>query len=157
VSTSVPTGTPPVRGPFGRLFARARAWAADPRAERYLAVMTFAESSFFPIPPESMLIPMSLARPHKAMRYAFIATVASVAGALYGYAIGHYASEWVKAAINVVGYGSALDTVLLWFDRWGFLSVLVAGFTPIPYKLFTLGAGILGQALLPFLLASLIG
>lgn len=147
----------PAPGFFGRLYTRVLGWAGHRHAERYLAGLSFAESSFFPIPPDVMLMPMALARPSRAVRYATIATLASVAGGLFGYALGHFGAELVDPLIARLGQEAKFQTVLEWFGRWGFWVVFVAGFSPIPYKLFTVGAGLLGLALLPFTLASLIG
>lgn len=133
-------------------------WSRHPRAPWYLGGLSFAESSFFPIPPDVMLAPMALARPDRAWRLAFITTLASVAGGLAGYAIGHFAFElvapWIEARPRYAeGYRLAVD----WFERYGFWAVFVAGFSPIPYKVFTIAAGVLSMALLPFVLASVIG
>lgn len=147
----------PRRGLFGALYQQLLSWAAHRHAERWLAVVTFAESSFFPIPPDTMLIPMTLARPERALRYALIATFASVMGGLFGYLIGHYGIDHVLPLIERFGWQSQFDTVLGWFSTWGFWAVLVAGFSPIPYKLFTIAAGMLGLAMLPFAAASIIG
>ncbi len=120
--------------------------------------MSFAESSFFPIPPDVMLAPMCLANPHKAWNFAFITTVTSVLGGLLGYAIGAFAFEaiapWLQEQPRYWnGYQSALE----WFATWGVLAVFVAGFSPIPYKVFTVAAGVLSMSMLPFVLASLVG
>ncbi len=143
---------------FSPLYDRAMRWARHRHAPRYLAGLSFAESSFFPIPPDVMLAPMSLAKPPKAFRYAAITTIASVAGGLLGYLIGYFALELVQPLIGEGGrwhhsYTRAAD----WFAEWGFWAVFVAGFSPIPYKVFTITAGALSMALLPFLVASAIG
>lgn len=132
-------------------------WARHPRAPWYLGGLSFAESSFFPIPPDVMLAPMSLANPQRAWRYALLTTLASVAGGLFGYLIGHYAFDLLEPALRDSHYWASYQTAVSWFDRWGFWAMFVAGFSPIPYKVFTIAAGALSMALLPFTLASLIG
>jgi len=143
---------------FSPLYARVMLWSRHPRAPWYLGGLSFAESSFFPIPPDVMLAPMALARPERAWRLAFITTLASVLGGLFGYAIGMFAFDlvqpWIEARPRYAeGYRLAVE----WFGRYGFWAVFVAGFSPIPYKVFTIAAGVLSMALLPFALASLIG
>ncbi len=143
--------------PFTWLYKRVLRWAAHRRAPWLLGIISFSESSFFPIPPDVMLAPMSMARPSRALRFALITTVASVAGGMLGYLIGALALEWVMPIIVEVGYESAYLTAQQWFADWGFWVVLVAGFSPIPYKVFTIAAGAMTVMLLPFIVASLIG
>ncbi len=143
---------------FSPLYARVMRWSRHPRAPWYLGGLSFAESSFFPVPPDVMLAPMALARPERAWRLALITTAASVAGGLLGYAIGHFAfgliEPWLAAQPRTwQAYLQAVE----WFQRYGFWAVFVAGFSPIPYKVFTIAAGVLSMPLLPFTLASLIG
>ena len=142
---------------FGPLYDHVIAWSAHRQAPRYLTVLSFAESSFFPIPPDVMLAPMSVSRPERCWWFALITTVASVAGALLGYAIGYFALEallpWIERAGKLNEYRQAVG----WFDAWGLWVLLLAGFTPLPYKLFTIAAGALNLALIPFLVGSFIG
>jgi len=143
---------------FTHLYDAALRWARHRHAPRYLAALSFAESSFFPIPPDVMLMPMSLAKPQRAMWFATLTTLASVLGGMAGYAIGYFALEWVAPLIEeggrwAAGYSKASE----WFRQWGFWAVLLAGFSPIPYKVFTISAGALAMAFLPFVLASAIG
>lgn len=142
---------------FGPLYDRVLRWASHPRATWYLGGLSFAESSFFPIPPDVMLAPMSLARPAQAMRYALITTMASVVGGAAGYLIGLLALEWVIPILEQFGYMEHYEQVSRVFDTWGFWAVLVAGFSPIPYKVFTIGAGALAMNMPVFMLASLAG
>lgn len=142
---------------FSTLYARTLQWSAHPRAPWYLGGLSFTESSFFPIPPDVMLAPMCLARPDKAWQFAFITTVCSVAGGLLGWAIGFFAFEWIAPWLEESRYWPAYLTAQTWFERWGFWAVFLAGFSPIPYKVFTVAAGVASMALLPFVLASLIG
>jgi membrane protein YqaA with SNARE-associated domain len=142
---------------FGPLYDRALVWAAHPHAQRYLAALSFAESSFFPIPPDVMLAPMTLAQPARAWRLAFLTTLASVLGGAAGYAIGWFAIESIEPLLEAWGYGEAYMRATAWFQEWGMLAVFVAGFSPIPYKVFTISAGALRMFLPFFLLASFVG
>ena len=142
---------------FSALYERVLRWAAHPHAERYLAGLSFAESSFFPIPPDVMLAPMTLAQPKRGWRLASVTTVASVVGGLAGYAIGWLALDAFKPLLMSLGYWDSYVRSTQWFVAWGFLAVLAAGFSPIPYKVFTIAAGALHMFLPAFVLASLIG
>jgi membrane protein YqaA with SNARE-associated domain len=132
-------------------------WSQHRHAARYLAGLSFAESSFFPIPPDVMLAPMSLARPEKAWYYAALTTLASVLGGVLGYLIGMLAFDLVEPLLHQYGYFDKYLVARNWFDQWGFWAVLLAGFSPIPYKVFTITAGVISMAFLPFVLASVIG
>lgn len=142
---------------FGKLYARAMVWARHRHAPFYLAGLSFAESSFFPIPPDTMLAPMALARPEQAWRLATLTTVMSVLGGVAGYLIGWLAFDLVAPLLHSAGYWEGYLAVREWFDRWGFWAIFVAGFSPIPYKLFTIAAGVINMAFLPFVVASAIG
>lgn len=142
---------------FSKLYDLALTWAAHRHAQWYLSGLSFAESSFFPIPPDVMLAPMCLARPMNAWRYATITTVASVLGGFFGYLIGVFAFEFIEPVLKSLGYWDKFETVKAWFGEWGFWAILIAGFSPIPYKLFTIAAGVLGMPFLPFVLGSIIG
>lgn len=142
---------------FGPLYDRVLRWSAHPHAPRYLAAMSFAESSFFPVPPDVMLVPMAVARPERSLWFALLTTLASVCGAVLGYAIGHFALETLMPFIQQAGLGAEYHEAVHWFDEWGLWVVLLAGFTPLPYKVFTIAAGALSLALVPFLVGSLIG
>lgn len=142
---------------FRRLYAWVVHRAAHPRAPLWLAALAFAESSFFPIPPDVMLAPMVLARRHKAWRYALIATAGSVAGGVLGYCIGVFFLDQLLPWLRELGYYHGYELAREWFARYGFWAILVAGFAPIPYKLFTIAAGAVSMALLPFVLASMVG
>jgi membrane protein YqaA with SNARE-associated domain len=119
--------------------------------------LSFAESSFFPVPPDVLLAPMTLARPRRGWWLALITTAASVAGGLAGYAIGWFAFDRIEPWIVDLGYWEHYQTATEWFARYGFWAVLVAGFSPVPYKIFTISAGALHMFLPGFALASLIG
>lgn len=142
---------------FSALYERVMAWAVHRRAPAFLAGLSFAESSFFPIPPDVMLAPMALARPDKAWRYALLTTLASVIGGALGYAIGYFAFEAIEPMVRDSGYWDNYVRARQWFADWGVWAVFLAGFSPIPYKVFTIAAGVVGMALLPFLAASLVG
>lgn len=142
---------------FSPLYVRAMQWARHPRAPWYLGGLSFAESSFFPIPPDVMLAPMCMAAPARAWRLALLTTLASVAGGLLGYLIGHHAFAAIAPWLQETRYWQSYLTAVDWFEHWGFWAVFIAGFSPIPYKVFTIAAGALGMTLLPFTLASLVG
>jgi len=142
---------------FSPLYRRAMVWSRHPRAPWYLGGMSFAESSFFPVPPDIMLAPMCLANPRRAWWLALLTTLTSVAGGLAGYAIGYFAFEALAPWLQTTKYWTSYQTAVAWFEDYGFWAVFIAGFSPIPYKVFTIAAGALSMALLPFALASLIG
>jgi membrane protein YqaA with SNARE-associated domain len=132
-------------------------WSRHRHAPVYLAGLSFAESSFFPIPPDVMLMPMAMARPARAWRLAALTTIASVMGGLLGYLIGMFAFDLVEPLMRSAGYYPKYLQVKEWFDTWGFWAIFVAGFSPIPYKVFTITAGVIAMPLLPFAFASLLG
>ena len=142
---------------FSRLFEMVMRWVEHRHAPWYLAGLSFAESSFFPVPPDVMLAPMSLAKTTRAWRYAMITTLASVTGGIAGYAIGMFAFDLVEPLLHSAGYWERYETARAWFDTWGVWVVLLAGFSPIPYKVFTISSGVVGMAFLPFVLASIVG
>jgi membrane protein YqaA with SNARE-associated domain len=142
---------------FKRLYNQVLMWAEHPKANRYLAVLSFAESSFFPIPPDVMLAPMCLAKPTKGLYFALITTTASVMGGVFGYLIGMFLFDWVEPLIQTLHYETKFELVKTWFNEWGFWAILIAGFSPVPYKLFTIAAGLLSMAFLPFVIASIVG
>jgi len=142
---------------FGPLYDRVMRLSAHRRAPWFLGGLSFAESSFFPVPPDIMLIPMVAATPGRYLRLALITTLASVLGGALGYAIGVFAIDLVQPLIEEMGHAEAYAQATAWFGDWGFWAVLLAGFSPIPYKIFTITAGALSLAWLPFLLASFVG
>jgi membrane protein YqaA with SNARE-associated domain len=131
--------------------------AYKPFATWIMGAVSFVESSFFPIPPDVMLIPMSLARPEKAYSYAFLCTWTSVAGGVLGYAIGAilYDSlgQWL---ISLYGYGDKVDAFRQAYNEYGTWIILLKGLTPIPYKIVTITSGFAGYDLLTFILLSFI-
>lgn len=142
---------------FAPLYDRALKWARHPRAPRYLGALSFAESSFFPVPPDVMLAPMALAQPQRAWSLAWLTTWTSVLGGLAGYLIGWLAFAALEPWLRGSSYWPAYQQAVAWFDAWGAWAVFIAGFSPIPYKVFTIAAGALAMPLLPFALASLVG
>lgn len=142
---------------FGPLYERVMFWSRHRHAERYLGVMSFAESSFFPIPVDVMLAPMCLANRERWMRYALVATVFSVLGGLAGYGIGYVLFDSIEPWLRESHYWDAFETSRRWFDDYGVWVVFVAGFSPIPYKVFTIAAGVAALYLPGFFIASLIG
>ncbi|MES9945286.1 MAG: hypothetical protein B6D77_11860 [gamma proteobacterium symbiont of Ctena orbiculata] len=142
---------------FSSLYARTMQWSRHPHAPAYLAGLSFAESSFFPIPPDVMLAPMSMARPNQAWFLAGLTTLASVIGGMLGYLIGVYAFDLIQPWLHNWGYWEGYLETKGWFGEWGFWAIFLAGFSPIPYKIFTITAGVIGMAFIPFVIASVIG
>ncbi|WMS88533.1 YqaA family protein [Pleionea litopenaei] len=142
---------------FSAMYDRCLRWAAHKHAVYYLGGMSIAESVFFPIPVDVMLAPMALANRNKAWFYATVCTLTSVVGGLIGYWLGAELFDVIFPYIESMGYAERLDTVKHWMNEYGWMVVFIAGFSPVPYKLFTVSAGVIGMALLPFLFASVIG
>ena len=142
---------------FTALYDRCMIWARHRHAAWYLGGLSFAESSFFPVPPDVMLAPMSMARPERATMYALLTTLASVVGGLFGYLIGYFAFEAIAPWLERAGHMPAYLKGKAWFEEWGFWAILIAGFSPIPYKVFTIAAGSLAMNLPLFIIGSLIG
>lgn len=142
---------------FSALYERTLRLARHRHAPWYLAGLSFAESSFFPVPPDAMLAPMTLAQPRQAWRLAALTTAASTLGGLLGYLIGTLAFEAIEPVLHEYGYWSRFQQAQAWFADWGVWAVFLAGFSPIPYKVFTIAAGVVSMSLLPFIAASLIG
>jgi membrane protein YqaA with SNARE-associated domain len=125
-----------------RSYARVMALAGSPNAAWWLALIAFAESSFFPIPPDALLVPMALARPRAAWRFAAICTVASVVGGALGYLIGFAVFDQVaRPILDLYGYGAAYAAFQAKFQEYGLWIILIKGLTPIPYKIVTIAAG----------------
>ncbi|MDP1600436.1 YqaA family protein [Phenylobacterium sp.] len=130
--------------------------AGSRHASKALAAVSFAESSFFPIPPDVMLAPMVLARPDRAFVYAGICTAASVLGGLLGYAIGFYLEPVGMWLLSVIGHADGKAAFEKWFADWGLWVILIKGATPIPYKLVTITAGLAQFSLITFIWASVL-
>ncbi|HXT78808.1 MAG TPA: YqaA family protein [Acetobacteraceae bacterium] len=124
------------------LYARTLALAASPRAPWWLAAIAFAESSFFPVPPDALLIPMALARPRRAWHFALICTLASVAGGALGYFIGYAVfDQLARPLIDFYGYGERFAAFQALYAQYGLWVILIKGLTPIPYKIVTIASG----------------
>lgn len=140
-----------------RMYDWALREAGTKRAERTLGAVSFAESSFFPIPPDIMLVPMILANPKRAWYLATLATVTSVAGGLLGYAIGYFfmesAGQWIVEAYGLQEGAAKFHQE---FAEYGVWIIILKGITPIPYKLVTIASGMAAFPLLPFILASIV-
>lgn len=142
---------------FEPLYERVMGWSRHRHAERYLGGLSFAESSFFPIPPDVMLAPMVLARRDRWIRLAAITTICSVLGGIAGYAIGYGLFDALEPWLRESHYWGAYETSRQWFDDYGVWIVFIAGFSPIPYKIFTVAAGVALLNLPAFIIASLLG
>jgi membrane protein YqaA with SNARE-associated domain len=142
---------------FRPLYDLVLKWSRHPHAERYLGAMSFAESSFFPIPVDVMLAPMCLADRSKWVRFAFIATVFSVLGGLGGYAIGWGMFEMIEPWLRESHYWEKYLEARQWLDEYGVLVVFAAGFSPFPYKIFTIASGVALLNLPGFFIGSLVG
>ena len=140
-----------------RLYARTLDIAAGPNAVPALLAVSFAESSFFPIPPDILLIPMILARPAQAWRLAALCTLASVAGGILGYAIGYFLFDAIgRPVLEFYHAMDRYDALKAGFAEWGVWIIIVKGMTPIPYKLITIASGVAQFDFLAFIGASII-
>lgn len=147
----------PSGGMFDRLTARLARLAGSRHAEFWLAAVSFAESSFFPVPPDALLLPMVAARPHRAVRLAAICTVASVLGGCLGYAIGAaFFDSIARPILHLYHADGDLGTFRAWYARWGLAVILIKGLTPIPYKLVTIASGAAHFNLWVFVAASIV-
>jgi len=141
---------------FRKMYEWVMRLAGSRHAPASLAAISFAESSFFPIPPDVMLAPMVLARREKAFLYAGICTIASVFGGLLGYAIGVWLEPLGQTILRVFGHPEGQAEFQKWFDQWGLWVILIKGATPIPYKLVTITAGLARFDLFTFVWASIL-
>ncbi|TCU66474.1 membrane protein YqaA with SNARE-associated domain [Bradyrhizobium sp. R2.2-H] len=145
----------------GAMLKRIYDWCIDAAHKPYalwiMGVVSFAESSFFPVPPDVMLIPMSLARPQRAWLYAAVCTATSVLGGIVGYAIGALLFDSVgQWLIQVYGLGDKVDAFRASYAEWGAVIILLKGLTPIPYKLVTITSGFAGYNIILFILCSIV-
>jgi membrane protein YqaA with SNARE-associated domain len=139
-----------------RLYARTLTLAASPRAGLWLALIAFAEASFFPIPPDVLLIPMALARPEKAWRLAAVCTLGSVLGGALGYFIGYAVfDQLARPVIEFYGYGARFAAFQAMYAQYGLWVILIKGLTPIPYKIVTIASGAAGFDFWLFMAASI--
>ncbi|MDH4384889.1 MAG: DedA family protein [Caulobacter sp.] len=130
--------------------------AGSRHAPSALFAVSFAESSFFPVPPDVMLAPMVLKNPDKAWFYAGVCTLASVLGGILGYAIGYFLQDFGVWLMNVTGHAGGMTEFKCWYDRYGVWVILAKGLTPIPYKLVTVASGLAQYSFGIFVLASVI-
>jgi membrane protein YqaA with SNARE-associated domain len=146
---------------FRPLYEFALRWARHPHAEYYLAGLSFVEAFIFPVAPEIMLAPMTLAHPHRWARYAVISLSASLAGAFVGYALGHFAFQLLSPLIEDIGWMPKLNEIIEGLhgqDPWKIFGLLVlAGFIPIPLKIFTWASGVVGVPIPAFVAGMLVG
>jgi len=133
-------------------------WAETPYGVPVLFVLAFAESSFFPVPPDVLMIALAISIPRKSFKFAVICTVGSVLGGILGYGIGHYGYEAVGKPIVDFYHGQGvMDAIKLQYDKHGFVGILIAAITPIPYKVFTIASGVFEFDFWLFLIGSVIG
>ena len=157
VTSPAPTGR---RSPVRRLYDWVIHWAYTPYALPALCIISFAESSFFPIPPDVLLIPLCIGHPKKALTFALWCSIASVLGGIAGYGIGAFAWEHGVRDLcfsYIPGFTPAIFTkVQGLYQEWDFWVVFIAGFSPIPYKVFTIAGGVFGINFTTFVIASVV-
>jgi len=133
------------------------AWAEHPQAQWALFMIALIEASVFPIPPDILLLALALGRPDLAMRFASICTAGSTVGAAIGYAIGFFLfASIAEPLLQAYGMMAQFHEVESWFGEWGLWLVLIAGFSPIPFKVITIAAGAFGLPFLGFILTALV-
>jgi membrane protein YqaA with SNARE-associated domain len=142
---------------FQPMYLKAMQWAQHKNAAALLGVLSFLEAFIFPVPPEMMLAPMCLAKPKSGFWYAGISLGASMIGMFIGYAIGHFAIDMAMPLIAKMGYANQFEEIKKQAIDNGFWLLVIAGFTPVPFKIFTLAAGAVGMPLLPFFFGAFIG
>lgn len=142
---------------FTKLYEWVLQWAKHRYANWALGGLSFAESSFFPIPPDVLLAPMVLAKPMKAWQLALLTTIMSVLGGVLGYLIGAFGFDLIQDWIAGSHWEESLAHAKALFAQYGIWIVFMAGFSPVPYKIFTVSAGALAMPLMPFIFASFIG
>jgi len=139
------------------MYARTLRWAAHPKAAWFLFLLSLAEAVFFPVAPEVMLAPMALANRDRALRYAAISLAGSIIGMTIGYALGYYAIDALMPVLQRLGYAAHFSEIKQQAAAHGFWLLLIAGFTPVPFKIFTLASGAVAMPLLPFYAGAIIG
>lgn len=143
---------------FQKMYDLTLTWAKHKHAQTILLLVSFVEAIFFPIPPDVMLAPMALAKPQAAWRLALLTTLASVSGGAVGYALGFWLYDpVVLPLVEKLHLATKLTLAQGWFTEYGVWIVFIAGFSPIPYKVFTVTAGVMQMAFFPFMLASAVG
>jgi membrane protein YqaA with SNARE-associated domain len=141
---------------FSNIYNKAMRVSRHKYASVILGGVSFIEAIFFPLPPDVLLVSMVLADKSKYFRYFLITLIFSILGGIFGYFLGMFFIDLIYQYIVMYGYEASYMQVHTWFEVWGFWIVFIAGFTPIPYKLFTIGAGSFHMDLLPFVVASVI-
>ncbi len=145
-------------GILRRLYDWVLSWAHKKYSSAALFVLSFAEASFFPVPPDVLQMALSVSRPKKSFFYALISSIGSVLGGIFGYFIGLFLFDIIGIfIINTLGYQAQFQTVGNLYKSYAFLAILTAAFTPIPYKVFTIAAGFWQVGLLPLITASILG
>lgn len=150
---------PPAKpGIMRRAYDWTLSWAEHPGGQWALFGIAFAESSFFPVPPDVLLMALCVGAPIKAYRFALICAIGSVLGGMLGYMIGFGGYEVIGAPIVAFYHGEAvMEKIRAWYEAYGFLGTLIAAITPIPYKIFTIASGVFGFPFFQFILASVLG
>ena len=146
-----------MRNLFPRSYDAVMSWAKSKRAVSILSTVSFVESFIFPIPPDLLLIPLSISNPKKAYYFAMLTTIFSVLGGVIGYLIGIYFADLFLSTLGWMFDEKSVETTIGWMAEWGVMVVLISGFSPIPYKIFTVASGVTGLMFIPFLIASFLG
>jgi len=146
-----------MRNLFPRSYDAIMLWAKSKHAVSILSTVSFVESFIFPIPPDLLLIPLSISNPRKAYYFAMLTTIFSVLGGVIGYLIGIYFADLFLSTLGWMFDKKSVETTTEWMAEWGVMVVLISGFSPIPYKIFTVASGVTGLTFIPFLIASFLG
>ena len=146
-----------MRNLFHRSYDVIMSWAKSKHAVSILSTVSFVESFIFPIPPDLLLIPLSISNPKKAYYFAMLTTIFSVLGGVIGYLIGIYFADLFLSTLGWMFDEKSVETTIEWMAEWGVMVVLISGFSPIPYKIFTVASGFTGLTFIPFLIASFLG
>ena len=146
-----------MRNLFTRSYDAIMFWAKSKHAVSMLSTVSFVESFIFPIPPDLLLIPLSISNPKKAYYFAMLTTIFSVLGGVIGYLIGIYFSDLFLSTLGWMFDEKSVEITTEWMTEWGVMVVLISGFSPIPYKIFTVASGVTGLTFIPFLIASFLG
>ena len=146
-----------MRNLFTRSYDAIMYWARTKHAVSVLSAVSFVESFIFPIPPDLFLIPLSISNPKKAYYFAMLTTIFSVLGGVIGYLVGVYFSDLFLSTLGWMFDEKSVEITIDWMTEWGVMVVLISGFSPIPYKIFTVASGVIGLSLIPFLIASFLG
>ena len=146
-----------MRNLFPRTYDTIMSWAKSKHAVSILSTVSFVESFIFPLPPDLLLIPLSISKPKKAYYFAMLTTIFSVLGGVIGYFIGIYFADLFLSTLGWMFDEKSVETTIGWMAEWGVMVVLISGFSPIPYKIFTVASGVTGLTFIPFLIASFLG